>query len=144
MNIKRQELQLQALAMGLTPEFIDVLVEAFYERVRQDRDLAPIFNSEIAEQDWPHHLTKMKQFWTSIALYSGAYSGKPVPAHQKLSDVTPEHFKQWLALFDATLADLSPGHAARQYLMERADRIAQSLQLAMYGLDSLPRKDPVT
>lgn len=144
MNVKRMELQDQALAMGITPDFISKLVDEFYARIRAHTELSVIFDTEIKEEAWPAHLNTMKQFWSSIALYSGAYSGKPVPAHQKLHDVTPEHFGQWLALFDGTLADLSPNHAAHQYLMERADRIAQSFQLAMYGLESLPKKEPVS
>lgn len=144
MNNNRIEAQNLALAMGITPEFISTLVDEFYARIREHSDLSAIFEREIEDELWPLHLNKMKQFWSSVALYSGAYSGKPVPAHQKLRGVTEVHFAQWLALFDATLADVSPGPAARQYLMERANRIARSLQLAMYGLESLPNRDTVS
>ena len=36
------------------------LVEAFYDRVRTDAELGPIFNDAI--DNWPHHLKNPKDF----------------------------------------------------------------------------------
>jgi hemoglobin len=74
----------------------------------------------------------MKAFWASVALNSGTYCGRPVPVHQRLTGVSPEHFAHWLALFEATLAETAPGAAAVEYFMLRARRIAVSLQMAMF------------
>lgn len=82
----------------------------------------------------------MKSFWASVALNAGTYSGQPVPAHKKLSQVEQSHFQTWLALFRQTLQDTAPTPEAVDYFMERANRIAESLQLAMFGFPGLPVK----
>jgi hemoglobin len=82
----------------------------------------------------------MKSFWASVALNAGTYSGQPVPAHKKLSQVEQSHFQTWLALFRQTLQDTAPAPEAVDYFMERANRIAESLQLAMFGFPGLPAR----
>ena len=129
---RRADIQRQARAMGVDDAFVDLLVEEFYARVRAHPALGPIFQAAIGDA-WAVHLAKMKDFWSSIALNSGRYSGKPVPAHQKLTGVTPAHFSVWLGLFFATLDDIAPTPAAARFFKERAERIAESLQLAMFG-----------
>ncbi|MCC2111416.1 MAG: group III truncated hemoglobin [Hyphomicrobiales bacterium] len=118
--------------MGIDDAYIDELVESFYARVRRDAVLGPIFDEAIADA-WPTHLALMKDFWASVAFNAGRYSGKPVPAHQKLVRIEPGHFGRWLDLFGKTLEDTAPTAAAVDYFMERAARIAESLRLAMFG-----------
>lgn len=134
---RRAEIQANARAMGITEEYISTLVDTFYERIRAHALIGPIFEEAIGD-NWPPHLAKMKRFWSSVALNTGAYSGKPVPAHQKLSRVQPWHFNIWLVLFRQTLEDTAPSSEAAAYFMERAERIAQSLQLAMFGVPGIP------
>lgn len=59
------------------------LVDAFYERVRADDLLGPIFNAQV--DDWPDHLAKLRGFWSMVMLRSGSYSGRPLPPHLILS-----------------------------------------------------------
>ncbi len=138
---RRAKIQARAAAIGINERYISRLVEQFYQRIRSDAQLGPIFNDAIGD-NWHLHLPRMKQFWASVALNSGTYSGKPVPVHQKLTVVEPHHFQTWLALFRQTLADTAPSPEAVDYFMERAERIAESLQLAMFGFPGLPRKRP--
>lgn len=132
---RRAEIQARATAIGIDEAFVSSLVETFYQRVRADSQLGPIF--ETAIEDWDEHLPKMKAFWSSVALNSGKYTGKPVPAHTKLTNVDPADFQIWLFLFKETLVDIAPSTEAISYFVERAERIAKSLQLAMFGLPSL-------
>jgi hemoglobin len=81
--------------------FIGALVRDFYSRVRADARLGPIFAGEI-RGDWEPHLEKMTDFWCSVILKNGAYSGRPVPAHLKLTQVRPEDFDIWLGHFRQT------------------------------------------
>ena len=135
---RRAEIQANAARMGVDEAFISNLVDTFYQRVRTHTVLGPIFDGEIGDE-WDVHLPKMKDFWSSVATNSGRYAGKPVPAHQKLKGVEPQHFDLWLGLFRETLDDIAGHPDVPDYFMERAERIANSLQLAMFGLPSLPR-----
>lgn len=134
---RRREVQEKAAALGIDEVYIDVLVEAFYARVRRDDQLGPIFAS-VVEDDWAPHLATMKDFWASVAMNAGRYSGKPVPKHVALTSVAPEHFDRWLGLFQETLEATAPTPGAIPYLAERAERIAASLKLAMFGVSGLP------
>ena len=138
---RRAEIQAHAAAMGIDDAFISLLVETFYARVHAHDRLGPVFAGAI--EDWDTHLPKMKDFWSSVAMNTGRYSGKPVPAHQKLSGVSKEDFAVWLGLFEKTLTDIAPSSEVVPYFMERAHRIAQSLQLAMFGLPSLSSENPL-
>lgn len=134
---RRQEIQANAARLGIDETFISRLVETFYARVRKHPLLGPIFDGEIGDA-WDAHLARMKDFWSSVAMNTGRYSGKPMPAHMKLKGVSPAHFNIWLALFRQTLEDLGSDPETVDYFMQRAERIAQSLQYGMFGLDGLP------
>lgn len=96
---------------------IEQLVNAFYERVRGDEVLAPIFN-EIAGTDWVNHLPKMYSFWETVLFRTGNYRGTPLAAHARLvplTDMGRDKFDRWLTLFTSTVDALFAG--------ERADHI---------------------
>ena len=110
--------------------FIGALVRDFYGRVRSDARLGPIFASEI-RGDWEPHLEKMTDFWCSVILKNGSYSGRPVPAHLKLKQVREEDFDVWLRHFRETVEARCPPEVAEIFI-DRAERIARSLKLAMF------------
>ena len=136
---RRAELQRKARAIGIDEAYIARLVDTFYQRVRADPTLGPIFDGVIRDR-WDHHLPRMKEFWASVALHAGTYSGQPVPAHVKLTHVQRSDFQLWLKLFRETLEQTAPTPEVIDYFMERAQRIAESLQLAMFGFPGLPRR----
>ena len=138
-HARRAEIQRRANVIGIDDAYISLLVDEFYRRIRADETLGPIFEEAIGDR-WDYHLPRMKSFWASVALNAGTYSGQPVPAHKKLSRVQQSHFQTWLALFRQTLQDTAPTPEAVDYFMERANRIAESLQLAMFGFPGLPVK----
>lgn len=106
---------------------ISDLVEAFYARVRDDALIGPVFADRI--EDWAPHLAQMKLFWSSVALSSGVYQGRPMPKHMPLP-IDARHFDRWLELFEATARDVCPTVAADHFI-ERARRIAESLELGI-------------
>jgi len=110
--------------------FIGRLVRTFYGRIRKDERLGPIFARQITG-DWEPHLEKMTDFWCSVMLKDGSYQGRPVPAHLKLKTVVEGDFAIWLRLFGETARDLCPPDIAEIFI-ERAERIATSLRLAMF------------
>ncbi|MBW3098295.1 group III truncated hemoglobin [Pseudohoeflea coraliihabitans] len=118
--------------------FIGRLVREFYGRIRANERLGPIFAGVIGDH-WEPHLEKMTDFWCAVMLKNGAYKGRPVPAHLKLKQVREEDFEIWLALFRQTAADLCRPELAATFV-DRAERIAHSLKLAMFF--RLPQASP--
>jgi hemoglobin len=112
---------------GIDEAMIDALVEGFYDRVRDDALIGPIFAKRV--QDWAPHLHQMKLFWSSAALSTGIYQGRPMPKHLPLP-IDARHFDRWLELFRETARSLCPPVAAAHFI-ERAERIAQSLELGV-------------
>lgn len=91
------------------------LVETFYQKVRKDPVLGPIFNAIIT--DWDAHLETLTDFWESQLFLKRKYIGDPIKAHQKTDDlikntITIEHFGIWLNLWFATIDELFSGETA--------------------------------
>jgi hemoglobin len=112
---------------GIDMPMIDRLVRTFYGKVRQDEVLAPVFNEKIS--DWEPHLVRMGEFWSSVALMSGVYHGRPMQKHLPLP-VDARHFDRWLQLFRQAAQEVCPPVAAAHFI-ERAERVAQSLEMGI-------------
>ena len=115
-------------AAALDEEALGRLVERFYARVRRDEALGPVFNGAI--DDWPHHLEKLKAFWSSVMLTTGRYKGNPMAAHMK-HRIEPAFFARWLALWRETAGELFAPPVAERF-RDKAERIAESLKLALF------------
>lgn len=115
-------------AEGVTEALIRELVVTFYDRVVRDPELGPIFQEALSGR-WSRHLALMVDFWSSIALRTGRYQGKPQRAHMGLS-LTPELFSRWLDLFETTTQELCEPDVAA-FFIDRAQRIADSLQIGL-------------
>ncbi|MBN9145207.1 MULTISPECIES: group III truncated hemoglobin [unclassified Novosphingobium] len=105
------------------------LVEHFYGQARQDPMLAPVF-ARIT--DWPHHFRALSAFWATQLRGRGLYRGVPIAVHHAMKDqLTPAMFDRWLALWDASTAQvMEPQDAAA--LQAHARRIAAVMQKAMF------------
>ena len=125
---RRQGLIAEVMAKtGIDEALIRTLVHRFYERARQDELIGPIFNARV--KDWDEHLARLCDFWSSVTLMSGRYHGQPMPVHAALP-IEPHHFDRWLELFAATAREVCSAPAA-QYFIDRAQRIADSLELGI-------------
>ena len=123
---------------GLDEGILRDLVHSFYAKVRRDAVLGPIFAARIS--DWDPHLERMVAFWSSVALMTGRYHGRPVPAHTPLP-IHGAHFERWLGLFRETAREVcSPAGAA--HVIERAERIARSLHIALTEAQAAPDAIP--
>jgi hemoglobin len=111
-------------ATGLDEDVLERLVRTFYGRARKDDVIGHLF---AGVEDWEKHITQITAFWSSVALLTGRYHGQPLAAHLPLG-LEPRHFVRWLALFEATVRDVCTPEAA-EHLMEKAHRIARSLEL---------------
>ncbi|MGV8878170.1 MAG: group III truncated hemoglobin [Sphingobacteriaceae bacterium] len=109
-------------------EDIKLLVDTFYDRVRENTLLAPIFNERIQDH-WPQHLAKMYTFWQTVLLGDHTYLGSPFPPHAQLP-ITHEHFEQWLDLFSQTIDQLFDGEKAEEAKW-RANKMAEMFQFKL-------------
>ena len=112
---------------GINEAMIDRLVRTFYGKVQSDPLLAPVFAARVA--DWEPHFKRMSEFWSSVALMTGIYHGRPMEKHLPLP-VDGRHFDRWLELFRQTAREVCPEPAA-EHFVERAERIAQSLEMGI-------------
>jgi hemoglobin len=113
----------------LDEQMIHDVVHGFYDKIRADDLLGPIFDSVIKDEDWPTHLQKMCDFWSSGFLRTVRYAGQPLKPHLIIPDIGEEHFRRWLTLFRATVRVVCPPPVAAIF-MDRAIRIAHSFRLA--------------
>lgn len=104
---------------------IETLVNTFYDKVKVDPLLGPVFS----HLDWPKHLPIMYDFWASMMLGDQSYRGAPFPKHATLP-IGREHFEQWLKLFNETVDELFAGERATE-IKFRANSIAQVFQHKM-------------
>ena len=136
MNASRRRTQIAAdiaERTGIDEAMIQRLVQAFYAKVRKDAFLGPIFDSRVG--NWDLHLERMCAFWSSVALMSGRYHGQPMERHLPLP-VDGRHFDHWLELFRETAREVCPSAAAAHFI-ERAGRIAESLELGIAGKNGI-------
>jgi hemoglobin len=110
----------------LTKEDIKLLVDRFYEKIRMDELLGPIFNDRIKNR-WPEHLDKMYRFWQTVLLGEHTYFGSPFPSHAQLP-VVHEHFLQWMKLFNPTVDELFTGEKATEAKW-RAAKMAKMFEI---------------
>lgn len=110
----------------LTEADVGNLVNAFYEKIRQDELLADVFNA-IIQDNWPAHLSRMTDFWTTILLYTRKYKDDPMPKHLPLP-IDKKHFERWLMLFNQTIDELFAGQIAEN-AKKRANSIAAIMQV---------------
>ncbi len=128
MNERRAGITAEIVARtGIDEAMIERLVRRFYAAVRDDALLAPVFAAHIA--DWEPHLQRMCAFWSSVALMTGRYHGQPMAKHLPIV-ADGRHFDRWLATFESTARRECPP-AAAEHFIERARRIAESLEMGM-------------
>lgn len=110
----------------LSIDDVKLLVDGFYDKVRSDELLGPVFNERIQER-WPEHLDKMIRFWQTVLLGEHTYYGSPFPPHAQLP-VGHEHFMKWMDLFTATADELFSGEKAAEAKW-RAAKMAEMFEV---------------
>ncbi|WP_374580212.1 group III truncated hemoglobin [Pseudoduganella sp.] len=118
------------MTLPLTQDSITTLVHEFYAGVRADPELGPVFAAAI--DDWPPHLARMVEFWSTTMLKTRSFQGNVYGKHMALPGVQPQHFQRWLALFQQTVDRLFAPEVAEEFRVV-ASRIAQSLQYGFFG-----------
>ena len=123
----------------VTEDGIRQLLALFYNRVRRDPLLGPVFARAVGTTDaeWVPHLARLADFWSSVMLRSGRYHGDPFSTHLRLPDLEPAMFDRWLALFGEACTEVFEPDVAMAF-RERADRIARSLRMGLFERLPIP------
>lgn len=98
----------------LNEDSIGTLVDTFYNRVREDDLIGPVFNRVVA--DWPEHLAKLKDFWSTVMLGTGRFKGNPMMAHLPIPEMDEDHLVRWLTLWQQTTFELFEPEVAEVFL----------------------------
>ena len=80
---------------------IRLLVESFYEKVKQDDVIGDIFNNMLFFK-WDTHIPIMIDFWETVLLGGESYRRNTMRVHIELNrmhPLKPEHFERWKKLF---------------------------------------------
>lgn len=112
----------------ISAQEISNLVDRFYAKVRLDPVIGPIFNAAI--EDWPAHLSILKDFWSTVLLTNPRYKGDPLSKHLELP-IEPQHFERWLQLFEETAHEVMPAEHASIVII-KSHRIAGNFQRVMF------------
>jgi hemoglobin len=121
---------------------IERMVDAFYDRVRVDQQLGPIF--QMAQVDWVRHLPRMYDFWESVLFGATGFKGNPLETHRQLAQRTPLtglDFERWLELFDRSVDSLFSGPMAEE-AKQRASRIAVIMATRIHADQISPGSSP--
>ncbi len=113
---------------GLDEAMIRAVVDEFYARARRDDVIGPVFNRIIPDAEWPAHLAKIADFWSSMLLGTGRFNGRPMPKHMAIPELSDAHFIRWLRLFRETVTTLCPPEIAALFV-ERSERIGNSFRM---------------
>jgi len=117
-------------AAGLNEPLIRKVILSFYEKVRRDPLLGPIFEEAIGDK-WDPHIERIILFWLTATGLQRGYDGRNfMPAHLRHSSIHPNQLPRWLELFRQTAAEHCAPEAARA-LIDIAQRMAQTLQIGL-------------
>ncbi|MGH7073721.1 MAG: group III truncated hemoglobin [Stellaceae bacterium] len=114
----------------VTDESIEVLVHAFYGKVRHDPQLAPIFTKALGDR-WKAHIARMCAFWGAAMRIAERYRGDMLAIHRRVNGINPALIDHWLSLFEQTVEEHFTG-AANAALRDRARKTARNLELALF------------
>ena len=115
-----------------TREDVNHLVNIFYAKIRKDDLLGDIFNSHIADEQWPANLEKLTDFWETNLFGVPKFKGNPTQKHINVDKnlnygVTQIHFSRWLQLWFETINELYEGERA-----EKAKQAARKMATGQY------------
>ncbi len=81
---------------------VQLFVDAFYEKVRIDELIGPVFAAIIPNDNWGPHLERMYSFWNTVLFTVKDYHGNPFSKHRPLP-IEKVHFDRWIELFSKTI-----------------------------------------
>jgi hemoglobin len=113
---------------------VSQVVRRFYDKVREDDTLGPVFNQAIT--DWEPHLEKLTDFWEMAIFGAKGYHGNPIDVHNDTDKkaggvIIPYHFGTWLNLWFATIDEHFEGPNA-DLMKFRARKMQTVLMVSIF------------
>lgn len=99
------------------------LVDAFYLRVGQHPDLAPIFPADLTPVADKQYLF-LTQFFGGPTLYSNQYGHPMLRARHMPFEITPTRAKAWLQCMGEALDEIGLQGPVRDYVYDRLTQTA--------------------
>ncbi|HEX2727945.1 MAG TPA: group III truncated hemoglobin [Beijerinckiaceae bacterium] len=126
--------QRRAIDAGVTEPMVQNLIAAFYEKVKRDPMLGPVFDAIIGHE-WDAHIEKITSFWLFVTGLGKGYRTRDfMPAHVRHPTIRASLLPRWLDLFRETASDICPPAAAR-VLIEIAEGMADSIGISLERRD---------
>lgn len=122
-------------------EDIKIFVDEFYQVVRQDDLIGPIFNEKVGADNWPMHLEKMYSFWNTVLFGQDDYRGNPFSHHIGLG-ITKKHFDRWTKILVHAVSKYFKGPKANEAL-DRAEKMRVMFEHKLKDIDENPHKYPI-
>jgi hemoglobin len=116
---------------------IKVMVDDFYNRIKEDDLLTPIFNFRLSTH-WAPYLEKMYAFWNAVIFGVKGYNGNPFMKHATM-ELDPEHLKRWINTFNQTIDSHFEGPIAEEAKISAAVMAS----MFMFKLDKI-KHSPIT
>jgi len=119
---------------AIDSDMVRALLDSFYNSVRRDAVLGPVFDPLIGE-DWPAHISKITEFWLTALRLSRSYKGSGfMAAHLRHGSIREEHMQRWLELFaKAVEQEIAPEH--RLAFLNVANAMAENLRISLERRD---------
>jgi hemoglobin len=109
---------------------LEQLVHEFYDDVRADELLGPVFERAIGAH-WTVHLARMVEFWSTVMLGTRSFRGNVFAKHMAIPGVQPQHFERWLSLWHRHTGRLFPPAVAAE-LQQVAQGVGRNLHYGYF------------
>jgi hemoglobin len=128
-----------AAEFALTEPLVRDVVLSFYDQVRRDPVLGPVFAEAIGVH-WDEHIERIILFWLSATRLRRSYDGRNfMPAHLRHRSIQVDLLPRWLELFRETVAErCSPEGAS--VLNDIAVRMAETREIGLAEREQQPRE----
>ena len=115
-------------------EDVFFLVNTFYDKIKKDEMLGPIFNGMI--KDWDKHMVLLTDFWSSQLFIERTYHRNPIEIHRKVDayanhSINEQHFGKWLNYWIQTLDEHFEGDNVF-ILKNRARKMASFIHVDIF------------
>ena len=129
----------RAATAGLTEPLVREVVLSFYEKVRRDAVLGPVF-AEAIGGDCDLKIERIIRFCLTAKKLGRGYEGRNfMPAHLRNRSIRADQLSRWLELFRNTTAEHCSSEAA-SVLVDIAERMADTLEIGLARRDIRKRE----